>query len=1032
MNIWKILGIDNTKDKDLIKRAYRTKLTNVNPEDDPEGFMQLRQAYEEAVKLADAVDVKEVEDTSVMGSLLTYIKALYKDFSRRIDVSEWKALFDRDEFVSLDFSVDAFDVLMKFLMENFYVPQKVWKCIVEQFDVHERKKELAEIYPEDFIDYMINNSMYDDMINYYLFDGDEACFDEYIEKYYGLDASIRKRDIERQEILIAELKELDAYHPYLDICIIRQKIQKMHEELKEKNTSNELKLCDVFKEQLNELQEETISLYEDFRQDIFVINCCGDVAMLREDFSMAEEYYNESSALSPDSYIVKGKLADLQYNLGNYEKARDMYMELLKINHYDNNVRAGMVRANQGIIEKMKKNIETNPDDIKSHMEMAWSLYQSYRFDEVIETLNIFTPDEEKVCEYNNVKGRSYLCLSLYDKALSCFFEWKNAIERIPEDADDKESMDKKKRLPYVMFLIADCYLKTDRYEEARTYLESALRHEHEEILLSYEACCELEYKTKNYEACIKACESLIERDDRDYIAYSYMAKACFELDYIKETMVACEKAISIYPYVSEPYIQEIKIYLKFGQDDGVKRIIERYRAYGIDSDYIDYYEALLCEKNEEYQKALDILNNIMQRGNEEDSDIEDYGDLYVMAGICCEKLQKYKDALQFYDKALKVNPEHKSVYGRMGIVLKNLGKHGEALEMLNKQIKIKPNAFFLIHRGIIHRFISNNRSALNDFNYALQFEPDNYYCHSRLGLIYEQHRDFNKALEAYSKAIQYAPQEDKTQLAQLYIFKARTYQCLKEYDESKKIYEYYIEEFGLNADMAYDYSVLLERIGLFDEAVRVLRKCIDTMPYDALVQSCIRRLCELYGENGYIDMANETFLLAVSKDDKDVKAYATMADIFRNHGIYDEAQKLYEQAIKLDINNKENYYSELIEVMYAGKTLFKPDVKELVNKAIIDDKELNNPINCIKMARLLRLMKKHKKAFEIIDKGIKSVRCSGCFYERCHEAIYNKGLIYEATKQYDLARICYKEAIKICGHNALYEERLKRIENKR
>jgi len=111
---------------------------------------------------------------------------------------------------------------------------------------------------------------------------------------------------------------------------------------------------------------------------------------------------------------------------------------------------------------------------------------------------------------------------------------------------------------------------------------------------------------------------------------------------------------------------------------------------------------------------------------------------------------------------------------------------------------------------------------------------------------------------------------------------------------------------------------------------------------------------------------------------------------------------------------------------------LFKPDVRELVNKAMIGDKDLNNPINCIKMARLLRVMKKHKKAFEIIDRGIKSIRCSGCFYERCHEAIYNKGLIYEATKQYDLARICYKEAIKICGRNALYEERLKRIEDKK
>lgn len=1032
MNIWKVLGVEATKDKDIIKKAYRTKLTAVNPEDDPQGFMQLRQAYEEAVKLADVEETEEVEDTSIMGVLLTYIKAIYNDFSKRIDVSAWRELFDRDEFVSLDFSAEAFDVLMKFLMENFYLPKNVWKCVVEQFDIADRKKELSETYPEDFLDYVINNSTYDDLINYYLFDGDESCFDEYIEKYYGLDASIRKRDVEKQEQLIAELKALDVYHPYLDICIIRQDIQKMHEELKKINTEKELKLCDEFMDELTELQDKAIDLYADFDQDIFVINCCGDIAMLREDFAMAESYYNKSSDISPESYIVKGKLADLQYNLGNYEKARDMYMELLKINHYDNNVRAGMIRANQGIIEKMQQNIQDNPDDDKSRMEMAWSLYQSYRFDEVIEILDSFTPSEEKVCEYNNVKGRSYLCLSLYDKALLCFFEWKNAIERIPEEADDKDSMDKKKRFPYVMFLIADCYLKTDRYDDARTYLDIALKQEHDEILLSYEACCELEYKTGNYEDCIKACEALIERDDRDYIAYSFMSKACFELDYIKETMTACEKAIAIYPYVSEPYIQEIKIYLKFGQNDGVKRIIERYRAYGIDSDHIDYYEALLLEKDEEYKKALDILNRIMERGNEEDTDIDDYGDLYVLAGICSEKIQKYTDALKFYEKALKFDPEHKSAYGRMGIVLKNLGKHGEALDMLNKQIEIKPSAFFLIHRGIIHRFISNNKSALNDFNLALQYEPDNYYCHSRLGLIYEQHRDYDKAIEAYSKAIEFAPKEDKSQIAQLYIFKARTFQCMREYEESQKIYEDYIKEFGLNADMAYDYSVLLERVGMFDEAVNVLKKCIDTMPYDTTVQSCIRRLCELYGENGYIDMANEAFMLAVSKDKNDIKAYGTMADVFRNHGIYDEAQKLYEQAIKLDINNKENYYSELIEVICAKKTLFKPDVRELVNKAMIGDKDLNNPINCIKMARLLRVMKKHKKAFEIIDRGIKSIRCSGCFYERCHEAIYNKGLIYEATKQYDLARICYKEAIKICGRNALYEERLKRIEDKK
>ena len=33
--MWEILGIKQTKDKDLIKKAYRNQLLNVNPEDDP-------------------------------------------------------------------------------------------------------------------------------------------------------------------------------------------------------------------------------------------------------------------------------------------------------------------------------------------------------------------------------------------------------------------------------------------------------------------------------------------------------------------------------------------------------------------------------------------------------------------------------------------------------------------------------------------------------------------------------------------------------------------------------------------------------------------------------------------------------------------------------------------------------------------------------------------------------------------------------------------------------------------------------------
>ena len=49
--IWKVLGIEETDDEDMIRQAYREKLSGVNPEEDQAGFMRLREAYEQALML---------------------------------------------------------------------------------------------------------------------------------------------------------------------------------------------------------------------------------------------------------------------------------------------------------------------------------------------------------------------------------------------------------------------------------------------------------------------------------------------------------------------------------------------------------------------------------------------------------------------------------------------------------------------------------------------------------------------------------------------------------------------------------------------------------------------------------------------------------------------------------------------------------------------------------------------------------------------------------------------------------------------
>ena len=184
---WRLLGIEPTKDKKTITTAYRAQLANTNPEDKPEEFKELRAAYEEALRLAEQVDEEPVKDQSPVGKWMEKIRLLYDDFARRIQRENWEKLLCDDVCVALDTRPLAEEALLTFLMQYFYIPQPVWQILDGTFHWMERREELYESYPRDFVDYaVINGIRYPGNLPYELFTpgiNGKDC-DEYRKLYY--------------------------------------------------------------------------------------------------------------------------------------------------------------------------------------------------------------------------------------------------------------------------------------------------------------------------------------------------------------------------------------------------------------------------------------------------------------------------------------------------------------------------------------------------------------------------------------------------------------------------------------------------------------------------------------------------------------------------------------------------------------------------------------------------------------------------------------------------------------------------------
>ncbi|WP_300759335.1 tetratricopeptide repeat protein [uncultured Brachyspira sp.] len=161
----------------------------------------------------------------------------------------------------------------------------------------------------------------------------------------------------------------------------------------------------------------------------------------------------------------------------------------------------------------------------------------------------------------------------------------------------------------------------------------------------------------------------------------------------------------------------------------------------------------------EKYSSALRIYFKIINCFENYDEVLEsNYKDRYFArsyykTALTLYYLNRYEEAIDYYSKAIEINPLYEKAFINKGIILAKLMAFDEALYSFNMALEINDKSeisYFNI--GIIYSRLERYEDALYYFNKASELGYD--YAYLNVAIVLEKIGKIEEAFEAYDKAV--------------------------------------------------------------------------------------------------------------------------------------------------------------------------------------------------------------------------------------------------------------------------------------
>ncbi|MGN1153916.1 MAG: tetratricopeptide repeat protein [Candidatus Gastranaerophilaceae bacterium] len=329
--------------------------------------------------------------------------------------------------------------------------------------------------------------------------------------------------------------------------------------------------------------------------------------------------------------------------------------------------------------------------------------------------------------------------------------------------------------------------------------------------------------------------------------------------------------------------------------------------------------------------------------------------DDYNIKGENCYKQKNYKKAKEYFDIAIRNNPENRYAYNNLGLVYWNIkeyklserafkkanrinekftapldnlaqmlisvGEFEKAQKYLKDAILKNKNdycAYYLL--GLINKSESNYKDSIRYFNTASQMNPDFYLSYLQLADVYYYTKDYAWSNSALDKYLEKFPNDDYA-----YFMKHRNYLMLKDYNIAKN---YILEAIKLNNCI--DYRIALAGVeNLLDNS----KAAIDALkvipnPTGEVLNEMGKYYLKLKDNKNALNCFQNA---AISKGSRPIYFY-NVALVYKNIGDMDNYKKMIsalesmEPMIPQDFIDLSGVYLD-----YAGKN----KAIEILNKGI-------------------------------------------------------------------------------------------------